>query len=70
MKAGDKVLCVLAREHGIPLKEGETYTVKRTFVGNQRDDEETINGMENVPGVELIEVSGYFCMDRFRDVSR
>ncbi|MCQ1856328.1 hypothetical protein, partial [Neorhizobium galegae] len=68
-KKGQPVLCIRAPEAGIPITEGETYTVKRTFHGAPDGSEPCIPGMENTPGVELVEKPGnYFTADRFEEV--
>jgi hypothetical protein len=63
-----KVRCVEAKERGISLVEGQIYTVKSQFVGNQSTQEATIPGMEDVPGYTLVEIPGYFRADRFETV--
>jgi hypothetical protein len=63
-----KVRCIDAKEFGIPLVEGETYTVTSKFVGPQDHSEAPIPGMENVSGYTLKEVRGYFRADRFEPV--
>lgn len=64
-EAGTTVRCRRATEPGIPIAEGEIYTVKRPFIGPQQDRGDPIEGMEHTPGVELIEVPGFFLADRF-----
>lgn len=68
---GQKVRCVRAPEVGIPIHEGYTYTVRRTFVGDPYGARFTeIPGMENTPGVELIEKPGcHFTADRFEEIT-
>lgn len=66
MNKGDKVKCISPVWE---LVKGDTYTVRRTFVGNQGTNEATRPGTENEPGVELEEVGGYFFQDRFEVVS-
>ncbi len=63
-----KVKCINAKEFGIPIVEGRTYTVATCFVGNQVPSEMCIPGMEDVPGYTLVEVPGYFRADRFEVV--
>lgn len=63
MKKGDTVRCIEAVG---PLALDQRYTVKRTFIGNQRKDEATVPGMEKTPGVELVELPhNYFVRTRF-----
>lgn len=59
------IRCIDAKEPGIPLIEGRTYTVESEFIGAQSKAEATIPGMENTPGYTLSEVPGYFRADRF-----
>jgi hypothetical protein len=65
---GQTIRCVHAPEHGIPITEGKTYTVKRTFRGPPDRSEPCIPGMEKTAGVELVELPGnFFTADRFED---
>lgn len=70
-KKGQSIRCVRAKEAGIPISEGETYTVRRTFIGDPDGHERTeIPGMENTPGVELEELPlNYFTADRFEEAA-
>lgn len=65
-KKGQKVTCVRAPEKGIPITEGEKYTVKSTFFGNQYHVDECIPGMEDTPGITVNEADGWFTADRFQ----
>ncbi|CAH0338384.1 hypothetical protein [Rhizobium sp. CECT 9324] len=68
-KRGQTIRCIRAPEVGIPITEGENYTVKRAFIGDPDGCERTeIPGMENTPGVELVELpENYFTADRFEE---
>lgn len=68
-KSGQKVRCIRAPEAGIPVTEGETYTVSRTFCGNPVSGEECIPGMEKTPGITVTEADGFFTADRFEEVA-
>lgn len=68
MKRGDKVRCIDAKERGIPLQEGEVYTVKRPVSAKEveeRTGEAIIIERAHIPGVTLEEVPGYFMQTRF-----
>jgi predicted RNA-binding protein with TRAM domain len=54
-----KVRCIDAKDWGIPLKEGETYTVRTQF------SEAPDWGREEVEGYTLCEVGGRFLASRF-----
>jgi hypothetical protein len=65
-----KVRCVDAKEPGIPIREGEIYTVGKTFVGPEGCPGDGLrSGMDDVPGISLVEVPGYFRADRFEVVT-
>lgn len=69
MKAGDKVRCIDAKERGIPLIEGETYTIKNYSA----DPSKLIGPIEiteraHIPAVTLVDVKGYFMATRFEVV--
>lgn len=65
MRPGTKLRCVDAKEHGIPITEGETYTLKTYAAdGSKRwGDGSMLHQKE--PGVELTEVGGCFLLSRF-----
>jgi len=69
LPAGTKLLCVRAPEYGIPIKEGQEYTVKRWVADGQQHfgDGTTLN--EGEPGVELKEVPGAFLLNRFEVIN-
>lgn len=60
-----KVICTNAKETGIPLIEGNVYTVKTRFVGPNGTGDCPIPDMEKVSGYTLEEIPGYFRVDRF-----
>lgn len=64
-----KVRCVDAKEPGIPIVEGQVYTVKSKFVGAQSGAEAIIPGMETTPGYSLVEVPGNYRADRFEVIT-
>lgn len=66
-KKNQTIRCVRAPEFGIPIVEGQTYTVKRAFVGPPNaSGDDPIPGMEKTPGVELVELpDNFFTADRF-----
>ena len=66
LKKGDKVMCMDAKEVGIPVEEGSVYTIKSY---NANADKEWGDGSitDNGPGVTLEEVSGYYRASRFRN---
>lgn len=66
---GQKVRCIRASEAGIPITEGETYTVSRTFRGNQQPHEATVPGMGSTAGVCVEGIGGFFTADRFEEVA-
>jgi len=65
-KRGDRVRCIKASEISIPIKEGQEYTVLKTFRGNQNPDDDDIEEMANTPGICVQEVPGWFTADRFK----
>lgn len=61
-----KVRCINAKERGIPIVEGQEYTVKSEFLGKDLVTHEvTVPEMKNVKGYTLIGVEGHFRADRF-----
>lgn len=64
MDKGTKLICIDAKETGIPLVEGDTYTVTSHF---ERYDGAEIN--EDEPGVKLQELPGVFMLKRFKVAS-
>ncbi|MDR5728823.1 MAG: hypothetical protein RB191_15480 [Terriglobia bacterium] len=69
MKPGDKIKCINAKEWGIPITEGEVYTVK-TYGRYDEDDAEVVDESRlAIPAVRLVEVPGIFMATRFEVVS-
>jgi hypothetical protein len=63
---GQRVRCIRGAPSWPPLVEGEEYTVRTTFKGNQSLTEACIPGMENTPGVTVEgSPNNYFTADRF-----
>lgn len=69
LSKGDRVRCVDAKESGIPLREGEVYTIKRRWARGSAVEaltgEATIAKRAHIPAVTLEEVPGYFMETRF-----
>ena len=71
MTPGAKLRCVNAPEAGIPITEGQLYTVKRYVAkgGNQFGDG-SMPERHGEPGVELVELPGNcFMLSRFEKVA-
>lgn len=63
-KRGDKLICVNAKENGIPIREGETYTVASSFRRYPYGAE--VN--EDEPGVTLEgHPDEYYLLSRFKE---
>lgn len=66
IKPGTKLWAVHAPEAGIPITEGEVYTVRRYAEKGCTLSEEGCAGInDNEPGVTLREVAGLFMLRRF-----
>ncbi len=64
-KKGDEVVCIDAKEPGIPLEEGKTYTVKTVW---RRTENSEIPELVTAAGCTVVEVEGRFLQRRFKSV--
>jgi hypothetical protein len=66
IKSGTKLLCIDAKEKGIPISEGTTYTVS---IYRKDGEKAWGDGEKGPPGVALKERPGeYYRLDRFEVV--
>jgi hypothetical protein len=58
-----KVRCVDAKEPGIPIREGDIYTVEKTFVGRPEGCGDGLRSdMDDVPGILLLKCAAIFAL--------
>lgn len=70
MKPGDKLRAVHAPEAGIPIKEGEVYTIRRYVArGGTAFGDGPGSPNYDEPGVTLVEGEGAFMLKRFEPVA-
>lgn len=65
LPVGTKLRCIRAPEHGIPIKEGQEYTVSRWVRDGHTVFGDGMGPNKGEPGVELNEVPGAFLLNRF-----
>lgn len=60
---GSKVICIDAKESGIPLEEGKIYTVKTVW---NLTEESEIEELTHELGCTVVEVPGRYLQRRFK----
>jgi hypothetical protein len=76
MKPNDRIVCVRAKDPGIPIVEGHVYTVKEFCVArrhfddvkNKNTHDGLIEELLDEAAVTLVEVNGVFLANRFKPI--